>query len=435
MSLRIMHISTRLILGGSQENTVLSCEGQLTRGHDVALVYGPIYGPEGSLLERVQKFRATEPHPLSEGAGWDGEQSRSGDDATHRPASSLEGRGIRAIELFETPNLVREIAPAKDFRCYHDLRAVIREWRPDVVHTHSSKAGILGRDAGWRERVPCVVHTIHGLPFHPYEKWWRNAIYVASERRAAKRCHRIICVAEAMRDQSLAKRIGRPAQYDIVYSGMEIESFLRPRWKRAVVRAELGLADDDFVLGTVARLAELKGHDDLLDALGASMKENPSLKLLWVGDGWWRGRLIARVRDMGLERQVLTTGLVPSEEVSKWLCAMDALAHPSYREGLPRTVPQALLSAVPVIAYDVDGAREVCIPGETGVLVNAGDRDGLRAATQWMIDHPAERRELAERGRKLCGSRFDAAIMVERLENIYAQCLDQHSPRGDDRGE
>lgn len=389
-----MHISTRLILGGSQENTVLSCEGQLSRGHDVALVYGPIYGPEGSLLERVQRFRA-------------------------------QGPGATAIELIETPNLVREIAPFKDFRCYHDLRAIIRNWKPDVVHTHSSKAGILGRAAAWKQRVPCVVHTIHGLPFHPYETWWRNEIYITSERWAAKRCHRIVCVAQAMRDQALAKKIGRPDQYDIVYSGMELESFLNPRWRREDVRAELGLHDDDFVLGTVARLAELKGHDDLLDALGPVMKSNPRFKLLWVGDGWWRERLMARVRELGLELQVLTTGLVPSEEVPKWLRAMDALAHPSYREGLPRTVPQALLSGVPVIAYDVDGAGEVCVERESGILVAAGDLAGLRAAAEWMLAHPAERGAMAERGRAICRERFDADAMVRELEDVYAKCLDR----------
>src|SRR6185436_7068361 len=114
--MRIMHISTRLILGGSQENTVLSCEGQVRRGHEVSLVFGPIYGPEGSLLERVKQFRAPD---------------------------------ARTIQAIETPNLVRELNPIKDWKCYWDLRKLMREWRPDVVHTHSSKAGILGRMAAW----------------------------------------------------------------------------------------------------------------------------------------------------------------------------------------------------------------------------------------------------------------------------------------------
>ena len=200
---------------------MLSCEGQADLGHDVSLVYGPIYGPEGSMLARVQAHGGIEP--------------------------------------IETPRLVRELAPIKDWRCARDLRAIIRAWRPDVVHTHSSKAGILGRRAAWAERVPAVVHTIHGLAFHPYQSAWRNRVYITAERDAARRCHRIACVAEAMRDQALAAGIGRPEQYAIVYSGMDTAAYLEPAETGATVRAELGLPEDAFVLGTVARLAEPEG--------------------------------------------------------------------------------------------------------------------------------------------------------------------------------
>src|SRR5690606_22815050 len=165
----------------------------------------------------------------------------------------------RALEAIETPNLVREVAPLRDLKCYFDLRRIIRKWKPDIVHTHSSKAGILGRLAAWKERVPAVVHTVHGPPFHTFEKKWRNALYVLSERVAAKRCHTIACVAEAMREQYLQQKIGRAEQYTIVYSGMDTQPYLNPQWSRDEVRCELGLAKDDIVIGTIARLAELKG--------------------------------------------------------------------------------------------------------------------------------------------------------------------------------
>jgi glycosyltransferase involved in cell wall biosynthesis len=289
-----------------------------------------------------------------------------------------------------------------------------------VVHTHSSKAGILGRAAAWKLDVPCVIHTIHGLAFHPYQAQWKNRIYIASERFAANRCHIIACVADAMREQALAAGIGERDQYVTVYSGMEVERYIDPEWTRDDVRAELRLEDGDFVLGTIARLAELKGHDDLLDALGSLMNDRPELKLVWVGDGWWRERLMRRVADMGLADRVITTGLVPSEQIPKYLQAMDVLAHPSYREGLPRTVTQALLSGTAVIAYDVDGTREVCIEGETGRLVRPGDLNSLRDAVQWMMDHPAQRAEMGQRGRHKCREQFAASKMVEALERLYA---------------
>jgi len=390
--MRIMHISTRLILGGSQENTVLSCEGQAALGHDVALVFGPIYGPEGSLLERVHNFR------------------------TH------DGRAIEAIE---TPRLTRELHPLHDPLCLRDLRRLIRRWKPDVVHTHSSKAGILGRMAAWRENVPCVIHTIHGPPFHPYEKAWRNAVYVLSERYAARRCHVIAAVAQAMRDQFLARRIGRPEQYAVVYSGMEVEPFLAAgeAGMRQAARRELNIGDDQYVIGTVARLAENKGHDDLLDALAQTMNSDSRIRLLWVGDGWWRERLLNRAAALGLRERIVTTGLVPPEQVPRHLAAMDLLVHPSYREGLPRTVTQALLAGLPVVAYDVDGTREVCIDGQTGRLVPAGDRTGLREAIVWMLQHAAQARAMGARGRDLCRERFAAPVMVDHLLAIYRACL------------
>lgn len=423
--MRILHISTRLILGGSQENTVLSCEGQARLGHDVHLAFGPIYGPEGSLIERAERFRT--------------------------------GDGRRIVHHI-VPHLEREIMPLSDWRCLGELKRLIRELTPDIVHTHSSKAGILGRAAAWATlhqnrdhkgagRPPMgVVHTIHGPPFHQYQSAPKNRLYIASERWAAKRCHLIVSVADAMTREFLEAGIGRPEQYVTVYSGMEVEKYLtaRPGEDRESMRRHLGLADTDLVIGTVARLAELKGHDDLLEALGDQLKQHPRWRLLWVGDGWWRERLLTRARGMGLvveERdiaenrhsgtaanqekpaQIIVTGLVPSERVPAIMRAMDVLVHPSYREGLPRTVPQALLCGVPVVAYDVDGTGEVCRDEQTGLLVDTGDIEGLETAVRWMADHPRERLAMAQRGRDDCRERFSAQRMVQELEKVYARAI------------
>lgn len=412
MPLTILHISTRLILGGSQENTVLSCEGQAGLGHDVHLAFGPIYGPEGSLLDRVRGFRTT-----------DG----------------------RRVAHHEVPHLVREIAPLADRACLRELTKLIRDLRPDVVHTHSSKAGILGRMAAWkvwRERGdrPAVVHTIHGPPFMPGDDAktrLKNRVYTVSERHAAKRCHRIVSVADAMTEQFLARGIGTPDLYVTVRSGMETQRFLRaaPGETRDEVREALGIPREAFVIGTVARLAEHKGHDTLLDALGNDLRTDPRWRLLWVGDGWWRDRLLARVQAMGLGKQVITTGLVPQERIPAMMRAMDVLCHPSEREGLPRTVPQALLCAVPVVASDCDGTPEACLdpftdPGVpearmTGRLFPVGDADRLRAGVRWMHEHPEQRRRIGEQGRALCAHAFSAETMVARLEGVYAEAIER----------
>lgn len=401
--MKILHISTRLILGGSQENTILSCEGQAQRGHDVHLAYGPIYGPEGSLAQRVESFRS--------------------DDG-------------RAITSHVVPDMVREIDPAKELRCLKQLEELIGDLKPDIVHTHSSKAGVLGRLAAWKlggAHAPGngrigVVHTVHGPPFHPYESKIKNTIYVLSEKLAAAKCHMIVTVADAMSATYLDKKIGRASQFCTVYSGMETETYLHTDIDRARERASLGFDDSHKVIGTVARLAEHKGHDDLLDALGDTLNERRDWRLLWVGDGWWRDRLLARVAEMGLSDRVVTTGLLDPSRIPAMMRTMDVLVHPSYREGLPRTVPQALLSATPVVAHDVDGTREACIEGETGRLVRVGDLDGLRSAITHTLDDADGARVMAQRGRELCARRFDHHAMVAALEHVYEECAHAERP-------
>jgi glycosyltransferase involved in cell wall biosynthesis len=414
---RILHVSTRLILGGSQENTVLCCEEQSRRGHEVHLAFGPIYGPEGSLLDRVRAFRTA-----------DG----------------------RAITTHVVPDLVREVRPWRDWLARRQLRRLIRDLRPGVVHTHSSKAGILGRLAAWDvsggDPACRIIHTIHGPPFMPVEGGASsrlrtrvvNAGYALAERHAARRCHAIVSVADAMTREFLARGIGRPGLFTTVRSGMEVDLYVSaaPGQTRAQVRAALGLSESDFVVGTVARLAQHKGHDDLLEALAGDLRDHPRWKLVWVGDGWWRERLIGRARSLGLRvveadrkaapaasgqpPQLFVTGLVPPERIPGLIRSMDVLAHPSSREGLPRTVPQALLCGVCPVAYDIDGTGEVCREMQTGRLVRASDVPGLRSAITWCAAHPQERRDLALRGREECRGAFSVEAMVDGLDRVYA---------------
>ncbi|MFI4855044.1 MAG: glycosyltransferase family 4 protein [Phycisphaerales bacterium JB065] len=395
--MRILHISTRLILGGSQEHVVLLCEGQTELGHSVHLAYGPIYGPEGSMLERVTSWR-----------------------------SSTE----RVICHHEVPDLVRELSPVRDRRCLKQLTALIRELKPDIVHTHSSKAGILGRMAAWkaggREGKLGVVHTVHGPPFHRYEKKWRNAVYIAAERMAAKRCHAIASVCDAMTEQFLEAGIGRREQYVTVRSGMETGAYLEPisDGERARGRDALGLGAEDLVIGTVSRISDLKGHGELVEACAPLMRERPEVKLLWVGDGWLRGAMETRLDELGLRDRVVMTGMVPPQKVPGLMKLMDVLVHPSSREGLPRAVVQGMLSGLAVIATDVDGTPEVCMDGQTGLLVKPGDPEGLRGALERLIGDEGLRQQLGERGRAHCRVAYGAQRMVDEMEAVYARVLE-----------
>lgn len=392
--MRILHLSTRLIVGGSQENTLLSCVGSADHGHQVALAYGPIYGPEGSLLPRAQ----------------------------------ADGR----LACFEVPDLVRQVSPLRDLRCFRQLTQLIRDWKPDVVHTHSSKAGILGRAAAWRMRVPAVVHTVHGLPFHRFQSQAVHRAYVLAERFAAQRCHAIVSVADSMTRQALAEGVGTPAQYSTIRSGLDTAPFLSAHQLRAGARDRLGIAERTTVIATLGRLAELKGHDDLITAVLPLLRAGgrEQLMLLWIGDGWWRKRLEQRLEREGIRDRVMLTGLVPPDQVPALLAASDVVVHPSWREGLPRAVVQALLCARPVIAADIDGASEVCKAGETGWLVPVGDPLRLRAAIEQVIADQTHAAQLAARGQAEVRSEYDGAAMVNRLLSLYRELLERPPMRG-----
>ena len=347
--MRIVHVITRLIIGGAQENTLLTVQGLDHQYHDdVTLITGPAEGPEGDLFDRATQL------------------------------------GLKVLVF---PELVRPIRPGVDLQAYRRLRAAFRQLEPEVVHTHSSKAGILGRAAAWHEKVPAVVHTIHGMPFGKFETALKNRLYITLERWAARRCHAIVSVCDAMTEQALAAGVGRPEQFLTVYSGMNAEAFLDPPRPRADVRRELGLADDEVAFATVARLFELKGHDDIVAVAATVLAANPKVRFVWIGDGILRDRLIADLERRGIRGSFILTGLVPPDRIPELLNAVDAVIHPSLREGLARVIPQALLVGRPVISYDIDGAREVVLP-ETGILLKPRDLDGLRQAILTLAASP-----------------------------------------------
>lgn len=388
--MKIVHIITRLILGGAQQNTISSCAAQQAKGHAVTLVYGPIYGPEGSMLEEAKRS------------------------------------GARLVELYW---MRRAILPPHDVLCYWQLRKLLREIQPDVVHTHSSKAGIVGRAAAWAEKVPSVIHTVHGLPFHPQQPEIINILYVALERWAARRCHRILGVTQKTLDAFQEKGIGDPAQYAVVPSGVDVGAFQPEPAARNRVRQELGIPLEAPVIGLVGRLDPLKGQDDLIDIFPEILKKHTAARLLLVGGGWHRPKLEAKLDGQPWRDRVIFTGLVPPSQIPGLLAAMDINTLPSYQEGQPRTLVQALMCGRPIAGYNAGGIPEICVDGVTGKLVPVGDHPALTAALDSLLSNPAERARLAETGIQYARERFSLELMINRLDTIYQAVLREVSPR------
>lgn len=378
--MRVTHIITRLIVGGAQENTVGSVLGLLNKpGIEVDLISGPTSGPEGSLEPLFDKLP-----------------------------------GVLTV----TPRLIRSVRPVADWLALRDLTHLLRSRRPDIVHTHSSKAGILGRLAARRAGVPVIIHTIHGPSFGSFQGTLANTVFTAAERYAARCTTHFVTVANAMTQQFLAAGIGKPEQFTRVLSGFPLEPFLSAR-NDPTLRTRHGLTTEDFVVGKVARLFELKGHNDLLDAASELVKRCPRMKFLLVGGGPWRERLEAKTHSLGLEKHFVFTGLVPPAEVPALVGIMDALVHLSAREGIARALPQALAAAKPIVAYDCDGAGEVCFENQTGFLVQPGDQKRLINCLVALADNAALRERLGRRGQQMVKQLFPVERMVDDLYALY----------------
>lgn len=380
--MHICHVITRLIIGGAQENTILTCEGLHERGYRVTLISGPTRGPEGDLLTRVR-------------------------------------RG--GYEYIEIPELIRAVNPWMDARAMRMLESEFRRIRPDVVHTHSSKAGILGRFAARDARVPMIVHTIHGMSFNRTQSRPVRWLYAWLERRAARCTHRFVTVADAMIEQSVAARICPRERMQTIYSGMDVGQFTPTAYDRAAVRADWKLTPNDIVVGTVARLFRRKGYEQLIPIMAAAARQEPRLRFVWVGDGAQRREYEEALRRLGLMERTTLVGLVPPADVPRQLAGFDLLAHTSQWEGLPRAVVQALLMRVPAVAFHIDGTPEVVLDGSTGRLAKLGDVDGFVQALLELARDAELRRTYGEAGRRLCLERFDWRRMVDQLETLYIE--------------
>ncbi|MBO11575.1 MAG: glycosyl transferase family 1 [Planctomycetaceae bacterium] len=382
--MRIVHVITRLIVGGAQENTLLTAAGQVEEyGDDVIVVTGPGAGPEGSLEE------------------W----------------ALQRGLAVRLI-----PEMGRAIRPWKDWRSYQAIATAIRELSPDIVHTHSSKAGILGRAAAHCQQVP-VVHTIHGAAFHFGQSRLSQAVFRQAERWAARRCQKLISVCDAMTRQYVNAGIATPEMFTTIYSGMDVEPFLDPPRSREEVRAELGFQDDDIVVGKVARLFNLKGHRYLLEAASQIIEKCPRARFLLVGDGPLRDQFEARISRDGLADHFVLAGLVPPGRIPELLHATDLVVHASVWEGLARVLPQSMIAGKPVVSFEIDGAPEVVLHEETGLLVQPESVEGLIESVTRLASDQELRDRMGNAGCRRWTETFRYQEMARLVREVYQDVL------------
>jgi glycosyltransferase involved in cell wall biosynthesis len=378
--IKMCHVVTNLPVGGAPEYALLLVEGLMRDPRfDVELMLGTV-DSEGELVERAKE------------------------------------KGVRLVYI---PEMIRSIHPVKDALALARMTRIFREQKYDIVQTHMSKAGILGREAGHLAGTPLIVHTLHSLVFHEFQPWYVNRFYITLKKLMARYTDYFVSVSDIIARKAVAEGIMTADRVRTIYSGMELEWFLEAKFDRAAVRAKLGIPEDALVVGKVGRLFPLKGHEQLFPAIPLVAKAVPGVRFLLLGDGILQDPLKARAKELGVSDNVIFAGWIDRERMPEMLGIMDVLVHTSLREGLARVFPQALAMGVPCVAYNLDGTPEVVVHDQTGFLVEPYDTQGLADALIRLLTDPELRRQFGEEGRRQVDPRYRTETMVEQHVALY----------------
>jgi glycosyltransferase involved in cell wall biosynthesis len=381
---RVAHLITRLIVGGAQENTIQSVAGLRATGRfEVDLITGPTFGPEGSLVHEAKRLGIT---PML----------------------------VRTLR--------REVNPLFDPVALLTLVGIFRRRRYTIVHTHSSKAGVLGRAAARIAGVPVVVHSAHGWGHHDRQHSLIRRLYIGIERLSAAGTDAIAAVSGASAERGLREGIGRPGQYVVIRSAVDTPRYGKSFRRRDEIRRELGIDDAAVVVGTVGRLSPPKAPELFVEAAAKVLREAPNACFVSVGDGPLRDRARRRAERLGVGARFQFLGL--RLDVPELLGAFDIFVLPSLWEGLPRVIPQAMAAGLPVVATDVGGNVEAVEPGVNGLLVPPGDATAVAEAVLQLIRDPETARQMGEKGRDRA-KEFDLQHMLRQLEALYDRLLSE----------
>lgn len=390
--IRIVHIITRFINAGADENTLYSCNWSAANGDEVYLLTGP--STDAEILSRLDP----------------------------------------RVQVDTVPDLVRPVSPLRDIRAFIQILARLRRINPDIVHTHTSKAGILGRGAAHLSGVKGVVHGVHIAPFLSVGVR-RRFIYLNAERLAARWTDAFIDVSRGMRDAFVNEKLGRPENHFVAYSGMNLDDFRHPvqieNW-----RTLLGCAPEapkPPVVLMLAALEQRKRHVALIEAFERVLETVPDARLVLAGEGIERAAVEAARHRSSKPENIRLLGY--NANPAGLIHLADLCVHCSTREGLPRVVVQYLAAGVPVVLTDLPGIDEVVENNRNGIIVGREDFEGLaRAVARMLTDRPMLD-EMTSAARSTDVSAWDVSRMCQVNHAVYDMVLDlQRSPATDGTG-
>lgn len=385
--IRVLRVIARLNVGGPALHVTYLADGLARRGYETTLVAGDVARGEESM------------------------------------AFVAEQAGVEVVPLH---GLSRELSPVRDALAAWRLARIIRRVRPDVVHTHTAKAGAVGRIAALLSlRRPVVVHTFHGHVLRGYFGHAGTLLFRTIETALARATDRLIAVSPEVRDELVGLRVAPEGKFSVVRLGIELEPRVTFAGDQAEVRRRHGIPAEAFVVGWFGRMTAVKRTDDLLVTLAALRERGVDALLLLVGDGDDRVHLEERAHELGLARSCLFVGY--QEDVAMWYAVCDTVCLTSVSEGTPVTLIEALAAGRPVVATRVGGVPDVVDDGETGLLVAPGDTGGLAERLELLARDPERRRLMGEEGRTRMLRRYAVERLVADVDELYRELLDTTS--------
>jgi len=341
--------------------------------------------------------------------------------ATGRPepgeGNYLDLYGIDLGSVVEIPELGREPHLWRDWVAYRRLVRLIREFQPHIVHTHTAKAGLLGRLAAWRCGVPVIVHTFHGHVFKGYFSRSKEAVFVFLERLLARATTRLVAVNATVRDEVLHRGVGRPSQFEVVALGFDLARFTASSARRGELRAELGLGADTPFVGIIARLAPIKAHDVFVAMAAIVLRSFPDAVFAVVGDGERRAEVEADVKARGLERSFRFLGW--RADLDRVYADLDVVVLTSRNEGSPVALIEAMAASRPVVATRAGGVAELV--GDAGLLADVDDAAAVAAGVTRLLADRAFAAELGRQGRGRVVSAYSASRLIADIDALYGR--------------
>ncbi|MFH1078818.1 MAG: glycosyltransferase family 4 protein [Pseudomonadota bacterium] len=388
---KAIHVITRFDKGGSAENTYLTVRGLDKERYDVCLIRGL------SQESRMSRQEAT---------GAEGNLAEA------------EKSGVRIITI---PELVRNIAPVKDLKAFFRLMRIFRHENPDIVHTHTSKAGILGRWAAYLlAKRPIIIHTPHGHTFWGYFNRWETFAFIFFERLTARITDHIITLTGQERKDHLRFAVAAEEKFTVIHSGVDLRNFLDAFVDPAKMKEKLGIPQNSFVVGTVGRLTPVKGQKYLIEAAAKVIQQEHNSLFVFLGDGELLAGFAETASVLGIKDHLRFLGWRP--DVADVMSTFDVFVLPSLNEGMGKVIVEAMAMGKPVIASDVGGIPDLVVHGENGLLVPPADSEALVHAILDLYENHDKRRSMGEAGKKTAAE-YGVDAMLRKIDDLYKMCL------------